>query len=73
MIALGGEKKEFHFIRVNQADIHFHISVLDDNGKLVQATLARDLNSEWKLTSDELPNWIKEAEPAIIEAVKEQE
>lgn len=60
-----GLEREFHFARINSVAIYFHISVVDNSGRLVTATLARDENGQWKLHEPELPGWFITAEPEL--------
>jgi hypothetical protein len=60
-----GQKREFHFARINSVAIYFHISVVDSNGRLITATLARDEKGQWKLHEQELPNWFITVEPEL--------
>ena len=65
-----GQEREFHFARINSVAIYFHISVLDKNTALVTATMVMDENGQWKLRETELPNWFKQAEPELSDAVE---
>lgn len=65
ILCTDGQEREFHFVRINSVAIYFHISVVDNNGRLITATLARDENSRWKLHEPELPGWFIRAEPEL--------
>jgi hypothetical protein len=65
ILCTDGQEREFHFARINSVAIYFHISVVDNNGRLVTATLARDENGRWKLHEPELPGWFITAEPEL--------
>jgi hypothetical protein len=65
ILCTDGQEREFHFARINSVAIYFHISVVDNSGRLVTATLARDENGRWKLHESELPGWFITAEPEL--------
>ena len=65
ILCADGQKREFHFARINSIAIYFHISVVDSSGRLVTATLARDETGHWKLHEQELPRWFITAEPEL--------
>jgi hypothetical protein len=65
ILCTDGQEREFHFARINSVAIYFHISVVDNSGRLVTATLARDENGRWKLHEPELPGWFITAEPEL--------
>lgn len=65
ILCTDGQKREFHFARINSVAIYFHISVVDNSGRLITATLARDQNGRWKLHDQELPGWFITAEPEL--------
>jgi hypothetical protein len=65
ILCTDGQEREFHFARINSVAIYFHISVVDNSGRLVTATLARDENNRWKLHEQELPRWFITAEPEL--------
>jgi hypothetical protein len=65
-----GQEREFHFARINSVAIYFHISVVDNSGRLVTATLVRDEGGRWKLHEQELPAWFKKAEPQLGDMVE---
>lgn len=67
---MDGQRREFHFARINSVAIYFHISVFDKGTELVTATLAMDENGHWKLREPDLPDWFKKAEPELSEAVE---
>lgn len=70
IVCTDGQERKFHFARINLVAIYFHISVFDNNDRLITATLARDENGRWKLRESELPGWFKKAEPELSEAVE---
>jgi hypothetical protein len=59
---IDGQIREFHFTRINSTAIYYHISVVDDNGRLLTGTLARNEMNDWKLRELELPAWFIAAE-----------
>jgi len=65
ILCTDGQEREFHFARINSVAIYFHISVVDNSGRLITATLARDETGLWKLHEQELPAWFKTAEPEL--------
>jgi hypothetical protein len=65
ILCTDGQKREFHFARINSVAIYFHVSVVDNSGRLIRATLARDENGHWKLHESELPGWFITAEPEL--------
>jgi hypothetical protein len=65
ILCTDGQEREFHFARINSVAIYFHVSVVDNSGRLVRATLARDENGHWKLHESELPGWFITAEPEL--------
>lgn len=65
-----GQEREFYFTRINSVAIYFHISVVDNSGRLITATLARNENGQWKLHEHELPNWFINAEPDLSNEVE---
>jgi hypothetical protein len=65
ILCTDGQEREFHFARINSVAIYFHISVVDNSGRLVTATLVRDENGHWKLHERELPRWFITAEPQL--------
>lgn len=68
-----GLEREFYFVRINSVAIYFHISVVDNSGRLITATLARDENGRWKLHEPELPGWFITAEPELGNQVEQVE
>jgi hypothetical protein len=70
ILCTDGQEREFHFARINSVAIYFHISVVDDSGRLITATLARDELGRWKLHEQELPAWFKKAEPELSNAIE---
>lgn len=67
-----GQKREFHFARINSVAIYFHISVVDNSGRLITGTLARDESGHWKLHEKELPAWFKKAEPELGNTIEKK-
>jgi hypothetical protein len=65
LVCADGQKREFHFARINSVAIYFHISVIDNGGRLITATMARSENGQWKVQEKELPDWFKKAEPEL--------
>ena len=65
ILCTDGQEREFHFARINSVAIYFHISVVDNSGRLITATLARDETGHWKLHEQELPAWFLKAEPEL--------
>jgi hypothetical protein len=66
ILCTDGLEREFHFARINNSvAIYFHVSVVDNSGQLVTATLARDAANHWKLHEQELPGWFITAEPEL--------
>ena len=64
-----GHEREFHFARINSAAIYFHVSVIDNDGKLLTATVARDESSQWRIQPEDFPEWLKRAEPLLASAI----
>ena len=67
---IDGQTREFHFARINSMAIYYHISTLDTNNKLVTATMIMDENGRWQLREPELPDWFKQAEHELCDAVQ---
>lgn len=67
-----GHEREFHFARVNSAAIYFHVSVIDGNGRLLTATVARDENGHWKIQPQDFPEWLNRAEPLLALTIDQQ-
>jgi len=65
ILCTDGQERVFHFARINSVAIYYHISVVDDNSRLITATLVRDETGNWKLHEHELPLWFKKAEPEL--------
>jgi hypothetical protein len=68
-----GFEREFHFARVNSAAIYFHVSVIDKDGKLLTATMARDDTGHWKIQPQDFPAWLSHAEPALAHTIDQQD
>lgn len=73
ILCTDGQKREFHFARINSVAIYFHISVVDSSGRLITATLARDEGGRWRLHEHELPGWFIKAEPELGNLVELKE
>jgi hypothetical protein len=65
-----GKERVFHFARINSVAIYFHVSVVDDGGRLITGTLARDESGHWKLHEQELPAWFKKAEHELGDTIE---
>jgi hypothetical protein len=70
ILCTDGQERVFHFARINSVAIYFHVSVVDNSGRLITATLKRDENSHWKLHEQELPRWFITAEPELRNEVE---
>jgi len=68
-----GFEREFHFARVNSAAIYFHVSVIDNDGKLLTATVARDESGQWKIQSHDFPEWLNRAEPLLARSIDQED
>lgn len=72
IICSDGQKREFHFARINSVAIYFHVSVFDSRAQLITATLARDEHGQWKLHETELPDWFKKAEAELGNTIEQK-
>jgi hypothetical protein len=65
-----GMTREFHFARINSVAIYFHVSVVDNDQKLITGTLAMNEKGQWKLRERELPDWFIQAEPELCDTIE---
>jgi len=66
-----GREREFHFARTNTAAIYYHVSVIDSDGKLLTVTMGIDEDGQWKMQSQDMPEWLQRTEPMLALAINE--
>jgi len=69
-IKIEGQLKEFNFLKLNKNDFPtYTVDVSDERGRRFIFLLAQD-GKEWKITGDDLPNWILDAKGLLQQEVE---
>jgi len=73
LIKAGGSLKEFNFLKTKGTDGPcYEVDVSDDRGNRVYFRM-RPADEQWTLQETLLPAWVIQAEPALREAIQEEE
>jgi hypothetical protein len=72
-IYVGEEEMNFMFTQLNYPDgIGYFITVTDKNKNIYALDLKRTGGNEWKVVKkDNLPAWILDVEPLLVESIKQ--
>ena len=69
-IKIEGQLKEFNFLKLNKNDFPtYTVDVSDERGRRFIFLLVQD-GKEWKITGDDLPNWILDAKGLLQQEVE---
>jgi hypothetical protein len=67
-----GRVREFNFRKIpGIADDLFHVDVSDERGNRIMFRMQKD-KDQWKIVDQQLPQWIKDAEPGLHELIEEE-
>jgi hypothetical protein len=71
LIKVNGRLHEFNFRRIPGKDLKYHVDVPDNRGNRIIFHITRE-DEGWK-SSGELPDWVRQAESAIVEVIEQQD
>lgn len=73
LIKANDRVREFNFTRPSLvSDNIFRVDVSDDRGNRIIFNLRKEDNNHWKITEQDLPNWIYETEAELQNGIEEQ-
>ena len=69
-IKIQGQLKEFNFLKLNKNDFPtYTVDVSDDRGRRFIFLFMQD-GKDWKITGDDLPNWVLDAKEMLRQEVE---
>ena len=72
LIKCDGQLKEFNFRKPNgKLEGPFTVDVIDSKGNRIIFNMEM-MDNAWKITTDPVPTWIQESEPAFHEIIEEE-
>lgn len=71
LLKVNGRLREFNFRKIPGTTELFHIDVSDDRGNRIMFKMNKE-DAHWRIVSQELPQWVMDAEPRLEELIQEE-
>jgi hypothetical protein len=71
LLKVNGRLREFNFRKIPGAIELFHLDVSDDRGNRIMFKMQKE-EGHWHIVSQELPQWVRDAEPKLEELIHEE-
>jgi hypothetical protein len=71
LLKVNGRLREFNFRKIPGATELFHLDVSDDRGNRIMFKMQKE-DGHWHIVSQELPQWVMDAEPKLEELIHEE-
>lgn len=69
---IAGHDFKFQPFEINQ-ETGYHVDVTDDTGQRWEFRMLLDDGGAWELEGENLPRWISNAKPELVQAINEHE